>query len=171
MITVTAVLRAVHIVCGVYWAGTIFFMATLLQPSVADAGPEGGKVMRSLMRRRFFEILPAMAIITILSGIELFRRVSGGFAAGWFASRPGLSLTIGAVAGLVAFTIGMAVMRPAAKRVGPLAESVQQMPQGADRDARLAEVQRLRRRAAFVGRVAAVLLAIAVVLMATWRYV
>lgn len=171
MITITAVLRAVHIVCGVYWAGTMFFMATLLQPSVADSGPEGGKVMRSLMRRRFFEIIPAMAILTILSGVELFRRVSGGFASAWFASRPGASLTVGALAALVAFTIGMTVMRPSAKRAGPLAESVQQMPPGTERDARAAEVQRLRRRTAIVGRLVAGVLAIAVVLMAIWRYV
>lgn len=170
MNTITVFLRVVHVLCGVYWAGTIFFVATLLQPSVADAGPEGGKVMQALMRRRFFEVVPLMAILTILSGIELYRRVSGGFDSAWIASGPGTSLTIGALAALVAFTLGMSSMRPAAKRVGPLAQSAQQLPEGPDRDARLAEVQRLRRRTAIVGRWVAGLLAIAVITMALWRY-
>jgi uncharacterized membrane protein len=171
MNTVAVILRMIHIVCGVYWAGTLLFVATLLQPSVADAGPEGGKVMQALMRRRFLEIVPVMAVLTILSGLELYRRVSGGFATAWMASRPGLTLTIGALAAIVAFTIGMSVLRPAAKRMGPLAQRAQQLPEGPERDASLAEVGRLRRRTALGGRWVAGFLAIAVIGMAVARYV
>lgn len=170
MISITVVLRLVHVLSGVYWAGAMLFAATLLQPSVADAGPEGGKVMQALLRRRFLEIMPGMALLTILSGIELYRRVSGGFALAWITSGPGMSLTIGALAALVAFALGVSVLRPAAKRAGPLAQGAQQMPEGADRAARLAEAQRLRRRSMVVGRWVAVLLAIAVIGMAIWRY-
>ena len=168
---VTVVLRAVHVVCGVYWAGTMFFAATLLQPSVAETLSEGGgKVMGALMRRRFFEIIPAMAILTILSGIELYRRASGGFKPAWITTPTGLSLTIGALAALVAFTIGMSSLRPAAKRAGPLAQSAQGMPEGPEKEAQLAQVQRLRRRTAVGGRLVAVLLFVAVLGMAVARY-
>jgi hypothetical protein len=165
------ILRVIHLVCGVYWAGTLFFLVTLLQPSVAEAGPEGGKVVQALMRRRFLDIVPIMAAMTILSGLELFRRISGGFSSAWMASRPGMTLTTGVVAALVAFTIGMTVLRPSAKRTGPLAQSAQQMPEGAEREAALAEVQRLRRRTAIGGRWVAALLAVAVIGMAVFRYV
>lgn len=165
------VLRLVHIVCGVYWAGTIFFVATMLEPSVRAAGPEGGKVMQALMRRRYLDILPAIAVLTIVSGLELYRRVSGGFSALWITSRPGMTLTFGSIAALVAFTIGMSVMRPAAKRLGPLAQSAQQLPEGPERKARLGEIQRLRRRTATAGRWVAGLLALAVTGMALARYV
>lgn len=170
MQTVTVLLRAVHIVCGVYWAGTLFFVATLLQPSVADAGPEGGKVIQALIRRRFFEIVPVMAVLTILSGLELYRRDSGGFRTSWIASGPGMSITVGALAALVAFVIGMSILRPAAKRVGPLAQSAQGMPEGPEKEARLGEVQRLRRRTAVGGRWVAALLAVTVIGMAISRY-
>lgn len=170
MNAVVITLRLVHVVCGVYWAGALMFMATLLQPSVADAGPEGGKVMQALIRRRFLDIMPAVAALTILSGLELYRRVSGGFATAWILSRHGMILTIGSVAALIAFTIGMSVLRPAALRVGPLAQSAGQLPEGPEREARLAEVARLRRRSALGGRWVAGLLAVAVIGMAAARY-
>jgi len=171
MNTAAFFLRLIHIVCGVYWAGTLMFLATLLQPSVADAGPEGGKVTQALMRRRFLEIVPIMAALTILSGVELLRRISGGFTAAWFGTGPGITLTAGAVAALIAFTVGMSVLRPSAKRAGPLAQQAQQLAEGPERDAALAEVQRLRRRMAVGGRWVAALLLIAVVAMAGFRYV
>jgi uncharacterized membrane protein len=66
MSTATFVLRLIHIVSGVYWAGTLMFLATLLQPSVAEAGADGARVTQALIRRRFLEIIPAMAILTIV---------------------------------------------------------------------------------------------------------
>lgn len=170
MAVIPLTLRVIHIVCGVYWAGTLLFVATFLEPSVRAAGPDGAKVMQALMRRRFIDVMPVVALLTILSGLDLYRRVSAGFSAVWITSRPGMSITIGAVAALIAFTIGVGVMRPAAKKMGPLGQMAQQLPEGPERDARLAEVQRLRGRAAVAGRWVAGLLAIAVVGMAAARY-
>lgn len=171
MNTVAMLLRAIHILCGVYWAGTLFFVATLLQPSFADAGPEAGKVQQALIRRRFLEVLPLMAVLTILSGLELYRRISGGFQAAWIASAGGMTLTTGVVAALVAFTIGMTMLRPSAKQVGPLIQQAQGMPEGPDRDAAFARIERLRRRVIVGGRWVAGFLIIAVAAMAVFRYV
>ena len=165
------VLRVIHILCGVYWAGTLFFLVTLLQPSVADAGPEGGKVQQALIRRRFLEVVPLMAILTILSGIELYRRISGGFDVAWIASGAGTTLTVGVVAALVAFAIGMSVLRPSAKKVGPLVQQAQGMPEGAEREAVFADIQRLRQRMVVGGRWVAGLLVIAVITMAIFRHI
>lgn len=171
MNTVAMIMRAIHVLCGVYWAGTLFFLVTLLQPSVADAGPEGGKVQQALIRRRFLEVVPLMAILTIISGIELYRRISGGFNAAWITSGPGTTLTIGVVAALVAFAIGISMLRPSAKEVGPLVQRAQGLPEGPERDAALADIQRLRRRMVVGGRWVASLLALAVTTMAIFRYV
>ncbi|NIR73583.1 MAG: hypothetical protein GWN99_00480 [Gemmatimonadetes bacterium] len=168
---VAVVLRVIHIVCGVYWAGTLFFVATFLQPAVSAAGPEGGKVMQALMRRRYLDVMPAVAILTILSGLDLYRRASGNFSADWIGSRHGVILTIGSLAAIVAFVIGVLLMRPAARRVGPLVQGAQELPEGPDRDARLAEAAALRRRTAMSGRWVAGLLVVAVIGMAVARYV
>lgn len=163
-------LRLVHIVLGVYWAGALFFIATFLEPSVRAAGPEGAKVMRGLLERRYFEILPAVAGLTILSGLALYWQVSGGLNAAWLGSRLGLSLTLGAAAALVAFVIGVVVMRPASLRIFALGQAVQQRPEGAARDVQLAEIQRLRQRTTASVRWVATLLAVAVIGMAVARY-
>jgi hypothetical protein len=166
---VALLLRVVHIVCGVYWAGSLMFAATFLQPSVADVGPDGAKVMQAIVKRRFLDIMPIVAFLTILSGLDLYRRVSG-FNAEWMTSRPGLSLTIGAVAAIVAFIIGVSVIRPTVKRMGSLAHAAQQLPEGSERDAQLAQIQPLRRRSAMAGRWVATLLTVAVIGMAAAKY-
>jgi hypothetical protein len=43
-----ALLRLVHIVSGVFRVGTMLFVAGFLQPAVAAAGPDGGRVMQRL---------------------------------------------------------------------------------------------------------------------------
>jgi len=163
-------LRVIHIFCGVYWAGALLFVATFLEPSVRAAGPDGAKVMQAIMQRRFLDIMPAVALLTILTGLELYRRMSGGFDPAWISTGHGTSITVGAVAALIAFTIGVSLLRPTVKRMGPLAQSAQQLPEGAEREARMAEVQRLRQRSAVAGRWVAAFLAVAVIAMAAARY-
>ena len=72
--------RLIHIVIGVFWAGTIIFNAWLLAPTLRDLGPEGGKVMGGLAKRGMLTILPVSGILTILSGIWLYWHASVGFS-------------------------------------------------------------------------------------------
>ena len=65
-------LRVMHVLLGVFWAGTIMFVSLLLMPSVRDAGPDGGKVMLALMRRGYMTLIPIAAILTIVSGLWLY---------------------------------------------------------------------------------------------------
>ena len=164
------VLRLVHVVLGVFWAGTLFFLAGFLIPSVQDAGPEGGKVVQALQRRRFMDILPVVAVFNILSGLILYWRVSGGFRPEWSRSPMGMSLGIGAVASIVAFAVGAGVMRPATLKAGALTQTLAQLTDAAARDARQAEIQRLRMRSALAARWVASLLGVAVITMAVARY-
>ena len=164
------ILRLVHIVGGVFWAGTMIFVATLLEPSIRENGPDGGKVMASLMRRGLLNIMPVTAILVILTGIELVRRVSGGFAPEWFASPTGRGLSLGMLSAIVAFLFGVLVMRPAANRIGALSQAAAQLPAGAERDGTMARIQALRERMKLGGRVVATLLALTVVTMAVSRY-
>ena len=162
-------LRILHIVAGVYWAGAVFFFVTFLEPSLRDTGPDGGKVMGAMIRRGYMTAMPIMALITILSGIDLMRRVSGNFAGEWFATRPGMTLSTGAVAAVLALLIGVVVMRPTAVRIGALAAEAQGLD-GPARESRMAEAGALRDRARVVGRGVALLLVVSVVAMAAARY-
>ncbi|HXF96667.1 MAG TPA: hypothetical protein VNI61_11270 [Gemmatimonadales bacterium] len=157
------ILRLVHVALGVFWAGTLIFTAVFLTPSVRDAGPDGARVIGAMLRRRFFDVMPAAAFLTILSGLWLYWRVSGGLNPTYVWSRTGVAFGLGGLAAIVAFVIGVAVMRPATLRAAALLQS-------AEREAQQATIQALRQRAAAAGRVVATLLTLAVVAMALGRY-
>jgi len=159
-------LRLLHIVLGVYWAGTIIFTALYLEPSVRAAGPPGGQVMTQLIRRGHLNVMPAVALITILTGIDLYRRVSGGFQMDWITSPRGVALIIGAVAAIVAFVVGVFVLRATSLRIIALSESAQQAPEGPERETKLAQVQPLRGRVTSSVRWLAALLFVSVATMA-----
>ena len=65
------ILRLLHILTGVFWAGTIFFMVSYLEPSARAAGPDAAKVMGNIQKRGLMTVLPIMALLTILSGEDL----------------------------------------------------------------------------------------------------
>jgi hypothetical protein len=163
-------LRLLHIVLGAFWAGTLIFFAVFLIPSVREVGPDGAKVMAALQRRRFLEVMPAVAVLTILSGIWLYWRISGGFTSVWVTSPSGLALGIGGVLAIVAFLVGVGIMRQASLRAAALAKQVATSPEGPERSAQLAIVQQLRSRSVTAGRVVAALLALVTALMAVARY-
>jgi hypothetical protein len=164
-------LRVVHVVAGVFWAGTILFVVHFLEPSVREAGPEGARVMQGLQKRRYLDVLPAMAALTLLSGFGLFWRVFGRLHPGAGASGAELTLGLGGFAALFAFVAGVTVLRPSSLRIGALAAERAQGPEPGRREAIDAEIARLRPRVRLSGRVIAALLGIAIVCMAVGRYV
>ena len=163
-------LRLVHIMCGVYWAGTMFFVVGLLEPSTRAAGPAGGAVMRQLIQRGYLNIMPGVAVLNVVSGLWLYWIVSGHLNSGWGHSRFGTSITIGAVAGIIALIIGLAKMRPAGLRMFALGSKMASVESDEERDALLAEMRGVADRARNFGRAVAGLLVVAVVGMAVARY-
>ncbi len=154
-------MRVLHIVLGVFWAGTLMFNAIFLVPAIRDAGPEGAKVVAGLMRRRFLDVMPAVAALAIASGLWLYWFDSAGFQPSFMRSSMGRTLGIGAVAAIAAFVLGVGILRPAMLKAMVLSKDPAQLP----------AAQALRMRAAAVGRVIAFLLAVAAAAMAMARYV
>ena len=163
------ILRVLHILLGVFWAGTLIFNAFYLQPAMRDAGPDAAKVSAGLMRRRFLDVMPVVAAITILSGLWMYWLVSAGFQPAYMGSPTGMALGLGGVAAIGAFAVGVSVMRPSVLRAAALAQEAAQADPP-ERDAQLAEAQKLRARAGAAGRVVAGLLIVAVITMALARY-
>ena len=164
------VMRLLHVGLGVFWVGTMVFNTIFLGPSVRDAGPDGAKVMGGLMRRRFMDVMPVVAILNILSGLWLYWKMSAGFQPAYMRSGTGMTFGTGALLAVVAFLIGVAVVRPSmlkAMAMGP--QIAQAQPQ--EKDAMMAQAQQYRAKAMGAGRVVAILLSLAVVAMAVARYV
>ncbi|HWP38292.1 MAG TPA: hypothetical protein VNL18_12145 [Gemmatimonadales bacterium] len=170
MSTLILVSRIVHIGLGVFWAGSLVFMAVFLEPSVRGAGPDGAKVMQQLMKRNLLNVMPVVALLTIISGIMLYWKIDSSFRL-WMSSAYHFALAAGGVIAIVAFVIGVFIMRPAVLRAGAIAQAAMQLPEGAEREGKMAAVMALRRRSAVAGRVVAALLSITVITMAVARYV
>lgn len=170
MDAVIIVLRIVHIVLGVFWVGTIFFVVTFLAPSVQALGAQGAPLMQQLLQRRYFTILPLIAALTIVAGLLLYWRDSAGFTGDWMGTRSGMVLGTGGVLSVVAFVIGVFLMRNPTLKALALAPKAQQLADGREREAAMQEIQALRQRAATSARWVAALLALATLAMAVARY-
>ena len=163
---VYVVLRSIHILGGVFWAGTVFFLLACVGPAVAQS-PDGARFMQRLAPR----LPPAIGIsaaLTMLSGIAMYWGDSGGFRVAWILSPTGLTFTIGAVAAIASAIIGGAVLRPAGIEMQTLDAAVSGGTASGDQAALFAAV---RRRMATGSGITALLLVIAVVAMASARYV
>ena len=154
------VLRLVHVVSGALWIGMMAFSTYFLVPALGELGPEGGKVMAALQRRRLMTVMPLTALATLISGFWLYARFTAG-SPGMMRTPIGLAFGLGGVAALIAFLIGIVLVRPAMMRAAALAQD----PAGNKEEAR-----RLRQRAESMSRLVAPMLFFALGAMAVARY-
>jgi hypothetical protein len=164
------VLRLVHVVAGALWVGMAVYTTVYLLPSIEEAGPDGAKVAAGLQRRGILTVLPILALLTIGSGVWLYWRASGGLTGQFLRSGTGLGFGLGGLVSIIAYAVGITVLRPSMMRSAKLmAEMTAAMPEG-ERHARTEEARRLRARGTRAGQIVAVLLIVALAAMAVARY-
>ena len=125
--------------------------------------------MQALQKRRYLDVMPVVAVLTLVSGFYLYWRTFGRVHPGPEAAGVEIVLGTGGLVSLAAFVIGMTVMRPSALRIGRVGAELAQAPPE-KREALGAELARLRNRMRVAGRWVAALLGIAIVCMAVGRY-
>jgi hypothetical protein len=163
------VLRLLHIIGGIFWAGTMIMLAGFLVPTAGATGPEGGRFMRHLMQQRRLPLyLGIAALLTVLSGIILYARMAAATHGAWAGSGPGIVYGIGAVAAILAAAVGGAIGSSAGRKMLAVGQSIGAAGPSAEQQAELA---RLQGRMALGARLAASLLIIAAGAMAVGRYV
>ena len=163
--------RLIHIVVAVCWAGAVVFIAGFLLPTMKAVGPAAGPVMGHLTQARKLPVyLMAGAIVTALSGVTLFWYDSAGFSSdAWMHSASGIAFSVGGTLGIIVAVIGGAVNAPTAKKLGELGATV--LASGGPPSAtQAAEMERLQGRLAGAMKISAVLLVIAASAMAVARY-
>jgi uncharacterized membrane protein len=165
-------LRLLHIVLGVFWVGSVTFVALLLLPSLRAVGPAGGAVMQQLTQVRRLPVwMMVAAILTVLSGLGLYWYDSAGLSSStWLASGSGRTFGLGGVLAIVAVVIGMTVNNPAGKKLGALAAQLQAAGRPPSPE-EAATIQRLQERLAKAAVTVAMLLLLATAAMALARYV
>jgi uncharacterized membrane protein len=165
------VLRLIHILAGVFWAGTVFFFASFLLPSMRDAGPAAGAVTKQLIAvRKYPRAILIIASLTVLSGFALYG-MDISISNGAFArSRTGMVFGIGGIAATLTIITGMVIMTPTANKMAALGAAIQAGGQPPTPE-QAAEQARLGKKMGIGTQIGAFLLLIAVVCMAIARYV
>ena len=155
--------RAVHILGGVSWAGSVFMMTSVILPIAASHGNEGFGQWMAMIGRKVGPASGIAAVFTIASGIYLMAVLHPDDR-----SVGGLVLMSGAAAALLSFLVGFFIGRPTGLKLAQLSE---QQGKSAASSAEVAQqLAGLRARSAVSARVTAALLGLAVLAMAVFRY-
>lgn len=165
-------LRILHIVFGVFWVGTIFFMVIVLEPRLRALGP-------AIRTPVMHALIPVMALfmmvsslITIGSGVAIALVMWWGIY-GWdmfslfFTTGWGWAILIGFVASIAAFILGGSVTM-AGRRIRSLAGI---MAGSSPNPEEARQLERLSARIMVLSRTEFVLLLITVAAMAAARFV
>ena len=160
------VLRVVHIVLGVFWAGSAAMLGWFIMPSLRAAGAGGPPFVQELMDVRKLSMWLAIASgLAILSGLAMYARFAMYSQGSFASSRPGMIYGIGAVTAIIAAILGGGVSGRAGRRIAALASL------GPPSESVRAEIAELNARAMRATQWAAALLVITALAMAVARYV
>ncbi len=161
------ILRILHVLGGVFWAGSAFLLTGWIAPTAGKLQPEGPRFMQSLvLSTNYLRAILIAALTAIVSGVLLYWRASGGFQTDWMATGQGIVLTLGGLTAIAAAVLG-GMIASNSRKMSELGVSLEGPPspeQGA-------ELARMQNRAANLGAGNAILLVITVVTMATAQYV
>jgi uncharacterized membrane protein len=160
------VLRAVHILAGVFWVGSSLVFALFVGPAVAATADSGQKVMAHLVTRAAISMrITIAAILTVLAGAWLYWIDSGGLTSAWQRSGPGLGFGIGGLLATIGLVFGIMVGRNN-HILGSLAAEIQGKPT----PEQLGRIQAAQGQLKVVGPISNIALILALLCMATARY-
>ncbi len=164
------VLRLVHVISAVCWAGGSIIYSQFVEPSVKATSPDSQKFLQYFMgRRKFSTFMSIVSALTVLAGGLLYWHDSLGFRSNWIFSGAGLGFSIGALFGITVLIYGaIALGRPAA-RIGQISQDIAAagVPPTPDQ---FAELNKLDEGMTRAGRLDFILILLALSLMATARY-
>ncbi|MEA2522054.1 MAG: hypothetical protein QOI81_1700 [Actinomycetota bacterium] len=166
------VFRVLHIVSGIFWVGSAFFVTVFLEPTAGELGPAAGPVMVHLMeKRKVGQIITGIAAFTVIGGLFLYWRDWHTYASfgDWIGSAFGAVLTVGAVTAIAAFALGAAGIPPTINQMNTLGKEMAEAG-GPPPPEKMAAMTSLQHRLKVISRTDLVLVTIAIFAMATARY-
>jgi uncharacterized membrane protein len=156
------VLRLLHVIGGIFWAGAGLYSSWFLQPAARELGQSGAAFMRHLMgETRLGAAMGLSAVAAVVSGVLLYWHDFGAIVP-FNASMGGFAL--GGAAAIAAWVISVTVMLPSGQRMQQLGARA---AQGEDVGAEMTSVTTRMGR---FGQIAMWLMVVAVVCMAVARY-
>jgi uncharacterized membrane protein len=165
MIYLIWLLRIVHIVGGVIWVGGTLTMTFFIGPTIAATAEAGQKFVEHLMNNlKFSNRMSAAAGSTVLAGLILYG-LDARAGAAWQRSGFAIGLSIGAGFAIIGFIFGILIGRTT-KTMAQLGAQFQGKPT----NEQMAQMQSIRKQQATYSNISAIALILAVIFMATARY-
>jgi hypothetical protein len=127
--------------------------------------------MGILVRRGLVKYMASIGGLTVVTGVYLFWRFTGGFDPVVSSSRAGMAFSVGALTGLIALILGGSMIGASAKKLAALGPQAASMKDGADRAALIKTIEALRARMATFGKIVLALLFISMAAMALGHYI
>ena len=161
------ILRVIHVLSGVFWAGSTFLFATHVTPAVKLAGADGQKFMQQLTRQgKLSNALGVTGILAVVTGWTMVILKDWYLA---FDTGSGIVLAFGAILGTLGFLHGAIVQRKSIVGLSTLggriaASGAPPSPEQA------AEMGLLAGKVENNGRILAYILALTVAAMGTFQY-
>ena len=108
MTLVFSILRFVHIVAGIMWAGGALSLTLFVAPTMGATGDAGKRFAGHLIgRTRFSAYMTVTGLSTVIAGLILYGVDSSWFQSSWMMTGTGVGFGIGATAGILAFIFGI----------------------------------------------------------------
>jgi uncharacterized membrane protein len=163
-------LRVVHVVAGILWAGAGITYLFFIKPSVKAIGPAGPQFMQNMaQRRKYPTFMMSTSLLTVLAGIALYWFSSGGLNLAWITTGVGIGFTIGSLAALAAFLIGSTIIGPTSGKMGALGGQIAATGNGPTAE-QIDQLHTMETKLNRAEGIEFVLLVISLVTMATARY-
>ncbi|MGW8251299.1 MAG: hypothetical protein ACWGO1_11705 [Anaerolineales bacterium] len=170
MLGTILVLRFIHIVSSVCWAGGGFIFFLFVEPTAKALPPTGMQFVQYMVTKRRFSIFMVVtSTLTVLTGAILIWRYAGGNWLGYMSTGPGLIFTLGSIAGIVVYFIGMFGVNPRAVKLSQIGQEIQAAG-GPPTPEQGALLHKLDREMSALGLADFILVAVSLALMASARY-
>jgi uncharacterized membrane protein len=164
------VLRFIHIVASVCWAGGGFIFFLFVEPTAKALAPTGMQFVDHMVTKRRFSIFMVVSsTLTVLTGAVLIWQYASGNWLSYVKTGPGLGFALGSMVGVAVYLVGMFGVNPRAVRLSKIGQEIQAAG-GPPTPAQGAELQKLDREMSTLGLVDFLLVALALGLMASARY-
>jgi len=162
--------RALHVLLAAAWLGTTAFIYLFLSPALDEMGPSSATLMAIMGRRGINALIASVGGLTVLTGIWLYWRFTGGFDPAASATMGARVFGAGGAAGILALILGGAIVGRTAKKMTDVAAKAGAVD-ATQRAALIAEVGSMKRRLSVWGKIVLALQVVALVCMAIGHYV
>ena len=160
-----SILRFVHIIAAILWAGGALTMSFFIAPTIGAIGDAGKQFAGYLMgKTRFTAYLTIAGVTAVLAGSLLYGIDSNWFQSGWMRTPTGIVFGIGATSGILAFIFG-AMLGNANMALAALGAQIQGKPTAEQ----MAAIQALQKRQSMTAKWNMIFILIAMAMMESAR--